>query len=140
MVKAMSRAQRAQAHVLLKTGLSQKGYLTATSIMDLENVLRAIEGGRRRRGAHRPAALRPRSALLFTRLRDAVGGAPGLASGRPSHLAALRHRRQRRRQLDLWLNLAQVMDGLKKACACSAEEDAGRALVLALDDSARWRR
>ena len=43
MVKSMSEAQRAQAHALLKTGLSQKGYMTATSIMDLENVLRAID-------------------------------------------------------------------------------------------------
>jgi hypothetical protein len=43
MVKAMSEAQREQAHALLKTGLSQKGYLTASAIMDLENVLRAIE-------------------------------------------------------------------------------------------------
>ena len=36
----MSEAQRAQAHALLKTGLSQRGYMTATAIMDLENVLR----------------------------------------------------------------------------------------------------
>ena len=52
MVKSMSEAQRAQAHALLKTGLSQKGYMTATSIMDLENVLRAIEaaGGGDSRG------------------------------------------------------------------------------------------
>jgi hypothetical protein len=40
---AMSDAQRSAAHDLLKAGLSQKGYLTATSIMQLEDVLKAIE-------------------------------------------------------------------------------------------------
>jgi len=40
---AMSEGERAAAHDLLKAGLSQKGYLTATSIMQLENVLKAIE-------------------------------------------------------------------------------------------------
>ncbi len=40
---AMSEPQRKAAHDLLKSGLSQKGYLTATSIMELEDVLRAIE-------------------------------------------------------------------------------------------------
>ena len=40
---AMSATERAAAHDLLKSGLSQKGYLTATSIMQLEDVLKAIE-------------------------------------------------------------------------------------------------
>jgi hypothetical protein len=40
---AMTEAERTAAHDLLKAGLSQKGYLTATSIMQLENVLKAIE-------------------------------------------------------------------------------------------------
>ncbi len=42
-LKEMTEAQRALARELLKTGLSQRGYLTATSIMDLENVLGALE-------------------------------------------------------------------------------------------------
>jgi hypothetical protein len=40
---AMSEPQRSLVHALLKAGLSQKGYLTATSIMQLEDVLRDIE-------------------------------------------------------------------------------------------------
>jgi hypothetical protein len=40
---AMTDAERAAAHDLLKAGLSGKGYLTATSIMQLEDVLKAIE-------------------------------------------------------------------------------------------------
>jgi hypothetical protein len=42
-IKEMSEAQRQRAHALLKTGTSVRGYTTATTIMDLENVLRAIE-------------------------------------------------------------------------------------------------
>ena len=46
-IKAMTDAQRAHAHDLLGAGLSQRGYLTATAIMDLETVLRALENGGR---------------------------------------------------------------------------------------------
>jgi Protein of unknown function (DUF3500) len=54
-MKAMTEAQRTLAHDLLKTGLSQRGYATATAIMALEDVLREMEsaagdpnaGGRR---------------------------------------------------------------------------------------------
>ena len=42
-IKAMTEPQRALAHDLLKAGLSQRGYLTATGIMDLENVLKVLE-------------------------------------------------------------------------------------------------
>jgi hypothetical protein len=44
-IKEMSEPQRAFARDLIKTGLSAHGYLTATSIMELENVLLAIEKG-----------------------------------------------------------------------------------------------
>jgi hypothetical protein len=42
-IKDMQPPQRALAHALLKTGLSQHGYLTATQIMELESTLGAIE-------------------------------------------------------------------------------------------------
>lgn len=42
-LKEMSAPQRQKLHALLKTGLSMRGYTNATAIMDLENVLRAIE-------------------------------------------------------------------------------------------------
>lgn len=44
---AMSDEQRARAHDLLSAGLSQRGYLTATAVMDLEAILRALENGGR---------------------------------------------------------------------------------------------
>ena len=42
-IKQMNPAQRTLAHELLGAGLSKRGYLTATQIMDLENVLGALE-------------------------------------------------------------------------------------------------
>jgi hypothetical protein len=45
-LKEMSPAQRAKARELLKTGLSLRGYTTATTIIDLENVLKVIEAGK----------------------------------------------------------------------------------------------
>ena len=45
-IRAMNEAQRALAQDLLKTGLSQRGYTQATTIMtDLELILKAIENG-----------------------------------------------------------------------------------------------
>jgi hypothetical protein len=42
-LKAMNQEQKGLARELLKSGLSQKGYLTAAAIMDLETVLLAME-------------------------------------------------------------------------------------------------
>src|SRR5882724_8532571 len=46
-IKLMSEPQRKLAHDLLKAGLSQRGYLTATQIMALETVLGDLEAARR---------------------------------------------------------------------------------------------
>lgn len=46
MIKDMTPPQRDAAHTLLKSGLSPHGYMTVTSIMDLETVLRSLETGR----------------------------------------------------------------------------------------------
>jgi hypothetical protein len=50
-VGEMTGPQRTAAHALLKAGLSERGYLTATAIMELENVLGAIEAAQRQSGA-----------------------------------------------------------------------------------------
>jgi hypothetical protein len=45
-IRAMSQAQRDLAHALLKTGLSERGYTQATTIMvDLETILKELENG-----------------------------------------------------------------------------------------------
>ena len=41
----MKAEQRDLAHNLLRTGLSQSGYMTATEIIELEAILEALEGG-----------------------------------------------------------------------------------------------
>jgi hypothetical protein len=45
-LKDMTDAQRALANAFLSTGLSQRGYLAATTIMSLEQILRETEQGR----------------------------------------------------------------------------------------------
>jgi len=45
-IKEMSPAQRLLAHALLASALSQRGYLKATTIMSLDEVLRDLEHGR----------------------------------------------------------------------------------------------
>jgi hypothetical protein len=61
----MNAAQRRAAHDLLRSGLGQGGYMTATQIMDLENILHEIES------AGRAAAAGPagggRGGTFFTR-------------------------------------------------------------------------
>jgi hypothetical protein len=44
-LKDMSTEQRALAHNLLRTGLSQSGYMTATQIIELEAILESLETG-----------------------------------------------------------------------------------------------
>ncbi len=49
-VDEMSESQRTLAHDLIKTGLSQRGYMTAAAIMDLETLLGEIEQQARNAG------------------------------------------------------------------------------------------
>ena len=75
LIRSMTEPQRKLAHDLLKAGLSQRGYLTATSIMDLETVLKALEAAERAAGAaaaaRHGARARSRKILLLD-LRHAV--------------------------------------------------------------------
>jgi hypothetical protein len=134
MFKMMSEGQRKLAHDLLKTGLSQKGYLTAAAIMDLENVLHALEnGGRFARDPEQyyvtvfgaPAAKSIwgwRVEGHHVSLHFTVDNASLVASS-PSFFGS---------------NPAEVREGPKKGLRIlAAAEDAGRALVLALDESQR---
>jgi hypothetical protein len=138
----MSEAQRARAQDLLKTGLSQRGYLTATAIMDLESTLGAIEraardGGRRAESFRRdpleyyvavfgtPSAKNPwgwRVEGHHVSVRFTLAGG-SVDMGAPSFFGS---------------NPAEVPDGPKKGLRILAyEEDPARALVTALDASRR---
>lgn len=135
-LKDMSEAQRKLAHDLLKTGLSQSGYQTAAAIMDLETILKEIES-RGGRGQNRDPDL-----YFFTifgtpspkgvwgwrvnghhlSLHFTVGNGAAVAST-PTFLGT---------------NPAEVREGPKQGLRIqAAEQDAGRALVMALDEAQR---
>ena len=144
-LKQMNPGQQQLAHELLKAGLSQRGYMTATQIMELEAVLAAIEA------AQRAAATQPPQGPQF--LRDperyffSIFGTPStrntwgwrveghhmslhftvvngtLVAGAPTFFGS---------------NPAEVRDGPKKGTRVLAlTEDAARALLESLDSSQR---
>jgi len=133
-IKDMNESQRALAHELLKTGLSARGYLTATSIMELEKVLRAIEGGVRMARDH--------EAYLFS-----VFGTPGDKQAwgwrfEGHHLSVrfdvVGAKLTASSPAFFGSNPAEVRDGPQKGTrVLGAEEDAGRALLDSLDATER---
>jgi hypothetical protein len=135
-IKEMSAPQRKLAHDLLKTGLSQRGYLTATQIMDLERVLHAIESAQPRPGAFVRDPERYFFSIFGTpsntetwawrveghhmSLHFTVAGGR-LVAGTPTFFGS---------------NPAEVREGPSKGTRVLArEEDAARALLASLDAS-----
>jgi hypothetical protein len=135
LIRNMTQAQRTVAHELLKTGLSQRGYMTASAIMELETVLKALEApnGRLERDPEKYffsvfGTPSPKNtwgwrveghhiSLHFT----VVNGA--MVAGSPTFFGS---------------NPAEVREGAKKGLRIlGAEEDAARALLDALDASQR---
>jgi hypothetical protein len=142
-IKQMTAPQRTLAHDLMKAGLSQRGYMTATSIMDLETVLGALEAAERAAGPRPPrgqALVRDTERYFFS-----VFGTPGskdpwgwrveghhisldftvvngsLVASSPTFFGS---------------NPAEVREGPKKGLRIlGAEEDAARALLASLDAS-----
>ena len=133
--KEMSEPQRALAQALVKTGLSAKGYLTATSIMQLEKVLQEVEGAQRRfprdpevywltvfgtPGDKQAWGWRLEGHHLSVRF-DIVGGT--MTASSPAFFGS---------------NPAEVRQGPQKGLRVLAdEEDAGRALLDQLDEKQR---
>jgi len=141
-IGSMTDAQRKLAHDLLKSGLSQKGYLTATSIMELENVLRVIEdagGG--------DAAQGRRMERNPVKYFVSIFGTPG-ARGAWGWRVEGHHVSLNFTVVNGTLvaatpqffgsNPAEVREGPKKGLRILAdEEDSARALLMALDQSQR---
>jgi hypothetical protein len=135
-IKAMNETQRQAAHDLLKTGLSRRGYMTATSIMDLEATLGALESS----GASveaRPMIRDPQRYFFSVFGTPSTRGTWGwrveghhvslhftvvngsLVAGAPSFFGA---------------NTAEVRSGPKAGLRIlGGEEDAARTLLMALD-------
>ncbi len=131
-IKEMNPQQRDLAQALLKSGLSQKGYTAATSIMQLETILRAIEKNDRRdpegyffsvfgtpsaNGAWGWRVEGHHISLRFTVVKGmAVASSPAF----------------------LGTNPAEVRDGEKKGLRIlAAHEDAARGLLESLTPSQR---
>ena len=139
----MSEPQRQLAHGLLRAGLSQRGYLTASAIMELETVLHDIENA----GSGGAAPGATRLARDPVKYYFSIFGTPSpkgtwgwraeghhvslnftlvngsLVASAPSFFGS---------------NPAEVKDGPKKGLRIlAAEEDTARALLLALDGAQR---
>ena len=141
-LKQMNPSQRAFARELLKAGLSRRGYMTATQVMELESVLATLEA------AQRAAAQPPQGNPLVRdpeRYFFSIFGTPStrntwgwrveghhlslhftvvngtLVAGAPTFLGS---------------NPAEVRDGPKKGTrVLGLEEDAARLLLESLDAS-----
>jgi hypothetical protein len=139
-LKEMSAPQRALAHDLLKAGLSQRGYMTATDIMTLETLLGEMEATAR--GGRGGGLVRDSERYFFS-----IFGTPSvretwgwrleghhislhftivngtLVAGAPAFFG---------------VNPAEVRAGLKTGMRIlAAEEDAARDLMQALDSARR---
>jgi hypothetical protein len=128
-LKEMSSAQKALAHALLSAGLSQKGYIKATTIMSLEDVLRILE--------HDSGERRNPEGYFFT-----VFGEPsenGVWGYRvEGHHLSLNFTLVKGRIADspdfFGANPAEVREGPRKGLRTLAkEEDLARALLDSLD-------
>jgi hypothetical protein len=141
-LKAMTEDQREKAHALLKTGLSQRGYMTAAAIMDLESTLGGLE--RAARGAGQNAESFPREPLEYYVSVFGMPSATGAWGWRvEGHHVSLRYTIVNG-SVDAGApsffgsNPAEVREGPKKGLRILAhEEDPARALVTALDASQR---
>ena len=144
LVKQMTEPQRRLAHDLLKAGLSQRGYMTASQIMDLETVLDGIEAAQRTRETS------PRGQPL---VRDpekyfvSIFGTPSThdtwgwrVEGHhvSLHFNVVNGSLVAAAPAFFGSNPAEVREGPKKGLRIlGAEEDGARALVESLDASQR---
>src|SRR3954468_4100212 len=128
--KDLSTAQRPLAHALLSSGLSQRGYASAVTIMSLEQILLEMEQGKGPKrdpenysvsifgkpGSEQPWGWRVEGhhlSLNFTIAEGKIVGTPSFFGTNP----------------------AQVKDGPRKGLrVLDQEEDLGRALVQSLND------
>jgi len=133
----MTEPQRAKVHALLKTGLSMRGYTTATTIMDLENVLRAIEPPRTG-----PNAIVRDPELYFVSIYGDVGKSPWGWKFEGHHISVnftiVDDKPVVFAPSFFGSNPAVVRDGPKQGTrALRDEEEAGRALLAAFSEADR---
>jgi hypothetical protein len=133
-LKELTPEQRTVAHGLLRSGLSQRGYMTATSVMELERVLRAIENGGR-------FARDPEEYFLSVFGAPKAGGTWGWrfeGHHLSLHFTIVGGSAVVSSPAFLGSNPAEVRDGpMKGRRILGPIEDAARALLVTLDASQR---
>jgi Protein of unknown function (DUF3500) len=145
LIRTMTEPQRALARDLMKAGLSQRGYLTASSIMDLETVLKALEAAQRAAGPQPPRGTpleRDPEKYFFS-----VFGTPSATDtwgwrveGHhiSLHFTVVKGTLVASSPSFFGSNPAEVREGPKKGLRIlGAEEDAARALLQSLDPAQR---
>ncbi len=145
LVRDMTAAQRVLAHDLLKAGLSQRGYLTATQIMDLEKVLRTIEAAQRAQGTSVEAARAMERdpekyffSIFGTPFTKATWGWRVEGHHISLHFTVVNGAVVAAAPTFFGSNPAEVREGPQKGLRIlGPEEDAARALLDALDASQR---
>ena len=133
-LKAMTPAQRMRAQDLLKTGLSQKGYMTYTAIMELETVLKALEkdsGDNGRRFLRDPLAYR--FSIFGTPSADAIWGWRVDGHHVSLHFTVAKGRLVAAAPTFAGTNPAEIRSGKQKGMRILAEqEDTARDLLMSL--------
>jgi hypothetical protein len=141
-LKEMTEPQRALAHTLMKAGLSQRGYMTATAIMELENILGALEqrerdGGRQAEGFRRDP-VRYFFSVFGTPSKKQTWGWRVEGHHVSLHFTVANGTLVASTPSFFGSNPAEVPDGPRKGTRIlAAEEDTARALLMALDATQR---
>jgi hypothetical protein len=149
-IKEMTDAQRKLAHDLLRASLSQRGYLTASSIMDLETVLGALEAAQRAAAASPVPDAPPRTAPIVRDSERYFFSIFGTPSAKDTwgwrveghhvslHFTVVNGAMVATSPTFFGSNPAEVRAGPKKGLRIlGAEEDAARDLLASLDASQR---
>ena len=152
-LKDMTDAQQKLAHELLKSGLSDRGYQTYTSIIALEDILRVVEGARAGgaaqagapaggRAGGRGGFVRDPSVYFFTVFGQpsATGNWGWRVEGHhvSLHFAVSKGAVIASTPSFAGSNPAEVREGAEKGKRVLAHlEDTGRTLVMALDEKQR---
>jgi hypothetical protein len=134
LLKDMTESQRTLAHNLLKSGLSDRGYLTYTQIIQLENVLLALEKG----GKFVRDPLGYRVSVFGTPSAQGAWGWRVEGHHVSLHFSVVNGTSIASTPSFAGSNPAEVRDGPQKGQrVLGLLEDSGRALVTALDASQR---
>jgi hypothetical protein len=137
-VKEMSDAQRALAHNLMKAGLSQRGYMTATAIMELETILGTLEQRTNSTEGMRRDPVRYFFSVFGTPSPKQTWGWRVEGHHVSLHFTVVNGTLVASSPSMFGSNPAEVPDGPRKGTRIlAAEEDTARALLMALDTSQR---